>query len=268
MIEVFDYNLIKPLFEKWKYDMVIQSIEIGNTPCRMWVDCNQNPTCAMILAGIKIRVTGFPKTEECKKQVFDFFREEVLQGKIEQAKNEIIMYWFEDDWESLLVEIFKGKNIWFSSREYYLENIDNLSFEEPIECDFEIKDAVTVALGEENYEFSKQLKEEMCSESPTVEVFSKNCFGIVAVKENKIIGWCLSEYNNDLGCEIGIGVNENFRRRGIATILGKKFFQEAKKRGLQYIGWSSFKNNYGSVNTALKLGLKKVKEYKSIYSEW
>jgi predicted acetyltransferase len=261
MVEVYDYNLVKPLFKEWQHDMVLQSVEIGNTKPRIWVDCISNPTCAMLLVGIRMRIIGFPKTDECRNSVIDFFQNNVFKNSIEQIKNEIVLYWFESEWEQLLIEIFKGKNIWFSDREYYIGNIDDIVDDKESNIDFEIKDAIEVVLENKFYKNINFLKEEMGSETTGIADFVKKSFGICAIKDNIIIGWCLSEYNNPIGCEIGVGVIEEYRRKGIATILCKKLIKEAQKRHLQVIGWSSFKNNICSVKTALKIGLKKVKEY-------
>jgi len=249
--------------------MIIQSYENGKTKVRIWVDDQENPTCAMLLSDCRMRIIGFPKTDEILNKVIDFFKEKVMLGKIEKIEKYIVLFYYESEWESLLTDIFKDKTIHKSSREYYELDLRTIDVKNSYNnLDYEIKDAVELALGNKEYEFIDELREEMCSESESIIEFSKNCFGFCAIKDNKIIGYCLSEYNNENGCEIGIGVREEYQQKGIATKLAYELFQEAKAKGINTIGWGCYKKNIPSVKTAIKLGLKKVKEYNSFYIKY
>ena len=45
-------------------------------------------------------------------------------------------------------------------------------------------------------------------------------FGFCLVnKDNRIISWCISDWVTDEKTEIGVGTDENFRRRGYATLV-------------------------------------------------
>lgn len=48
--------------------------------------------------------------------------------------------------------------------------------------------------------------EEMCSESKSVKAFLEKSFGVAAFKEDALAGWCLSEYNHEDQCEVGIAI--------------------------------------------------------------
>ena len=60
----------------------------------------------------------------------------------------------------------------------------------------------------------EQLREEMCSERPSVEDFLAGSFGVCLVDEvqNALAGWCLSEYNCGARCEArGIERDQSLR---------------------------------------------------------
>lgn len=107
------------------------------------------------------------------------------------------------------------------------------------------------------------LKEEMTSERPTVEDFLAKSFGICAIHNNELAGWCLSEYNADGRCEIGIETTDEYRQRGLATALTLAFLEHAFSHGMTEVGWHCFKRNEASAKTALKAGFDKVSDYKS-----
>ena len=110
----------------------------------------------------------------------------------------------------------------------------------------------------------EQLREEMCSERPSVEDFLAGSFGVCLVDDvqNALAGWCLSEYNCGARCEVGIEVVEAYQRRGLGTLLAQALCQEAlARRGIQRVGWHCLAANTASGATARRAGLQLVKRY-------
>lgn len=110
----------------------------------------------------------------------------------------------------------------------------------------------------------EQLREEMCSERPSVEDFLARSFGVCLVDEEKgaLGGWCLSEYNCGDRCEVGIEVVEEYRRQGLGTLLARALCEEAfARRGLRRVGWHCLAANAASGATAQRAGLRLAKRY-------
>lgn len=66
----------------------------------------------------------------------------------------------------------------------------------------------------ENYD---ELYSEICSVWNSFNYFIDNGFGIVHVKDDKIISWCLSEYNGQGYCGMGIETIEEYQNQKIGT---------------------------------------------------
>ena len=147
-----------------------------------------------------------------------------------------------NDWRLLLPE------------DFLLRPVDRAMFDEPIQ---DLDD----------------LKEEMCSERSSPDDFLAKSFGVAlldAHRQNKmrvLAGWCLSEYNYADRCEVGIGTQEPYRRRGFATLMGMALIEEASLRGVTQLGWHCFTSNQASVATALKLGFRKEMDY-TAFVKW
>ena len=110
----------------------------------------------------------------------------------------------------------------------------------------------------------EQLREEMCSERPSVEDFLARSFGVCLVDEEQdtLAGWCLSEYNCDDRCEVGIEVDEAYQRHGLGTLLARALCQEAfTRRGIRRVGWHCLAANAASGATARRAGLRLAKRY-------
>jgi tetratricopeptide (TPR) repeat protein len=101
----------------------------------------------------------------------------------------------------------------------------------------------------------------MCSERETVEAFLAHSFGVCVVADGALAGWCLSEYNCGLRCEVGIETAEPYRRRGLATAMTLALVEQARTRGYTHVGWHCRSNNAPSAATAVRSGLRKVCDY-------
>jgi GNAT superfamily N-acetyltransferase len=112
-------------------------------------------------------------------------------------------------------------------------------------------------------ENKESLLEEMCSERASVADFLASSFGLALLHGNTVAGWCLSEYNLGQRCEVGIAVAEPFRRRGLATRLGRAFARQALAAGVTDIGWHCRRDNAASCATARALGFALAQEYRS-----
>ena len=115
-----------------------------------------------------------------------------------------------------------------------------------------------------NFANTDELLEEMISERPSVEDFLDKGFGICAVKGREIAGWCLSEYNNAEGCEIGIGVMKEHRHKGLASAMTSLFLKEAALRGAGKVGWDCHRQNAPSWRTAQKAGFTLSSSYPTV----
>ena len=109
-----------------------------------------------------------------------------------------------------------------------------------------------------------QLREEMCSERPSVEDFLARSFGVCLVdeKQETLAGWCLSEYNCGDRCEVGIEVAEPYQRQGLGTLLARALCYDAfARRGIRRVGWHCLAANAASGATARRAGLRLMKQY-------
>ena len=106
-----------------------------------------------------------------------------------------------------------------------------------------------------------QLREEMCSERPSVAAFLAQSFGVCAVQADALAGWCLSEYNHADACEVGIEVRPPHRGRRLATALTLALAENAARAGYGRIGWHCYAANTASVATARAAGFAVAEEY-------
>jgi RimJ/RimL family protein N-acetyltransferase len=106
-----------------------------------------------------------------------------------------------------------------------------------------------------------ELLAEMSSERPSVTEFLMKSFGTIALRDEEIIGWCLSEYNTPDRCEFGIATAAAQRRQGVATATAAAAINQASARGMLRIGWHCWADNAPSIATARALGFSLAEVY-------
>ncbi len=125
---------------------------------------------------------------------------------------------------------------------------------------FELR-TIDRALLDSEFAGKQALFEEMRVERGSPDGFLKHSFGIAAFHDNELAGWCLSEYNHDTRCAVGITTMSSFRRMGIAKSMTLGFLNLAIKQKVETVLWHCYKSNLGSARTAQYAGFHLVDEH-------
>ena len=263
-ITSYEFSKLFLLFSGWDHHMAIRAAAEGKARSRVWVDFDDSPTAAAVSFGVRLLIAGDSQNIACRDAIVDFVQNAVLQNQIERMRHFVMIFWDEPGWKEVLPDSLEGYNPILREREYYRQDMANIFNNPALPAGYELRRVDSSFLNEREWRHKSALQYEMCSERVSLEDFLEHSFGVCAVQGDEIAGWCLSEYNNSSGCEVGIELLESHQRKGIGTALTLALFSEARKRGLPYVGWSCFKDNLPSRATARKAGLSKVKDYQVI----
>lgn len=254
-----DYPKALALFRNSGHQMKLAALAEGSITASVWADAPKPSVAAVIYQNKLLVASGLP-SDELAGVLGPFLSEQVYENRMGCGANEALVTWDGGNVREALLAALKGKCPAEALREYYeLDGPENCRQAPALEG-YALRN-VDAALLKEKPGRTDVLKEEMCSERTSVQAFLRKSFGVAAVSEGKLAGWCLSEYNCALGCEVGIEVAEDHRRRGVALMMASAFAGEAQKRGVKKIGWHCFKANTASSATALSAGFKKALEY-------
>ena len=257
------HELIRPLLLGMDFHLVGRSILAKKTPAQIFVDNNEAPKALFAQAGHRYILAGDAEIDSFNRGIQKQFNEVILPQAEAEGLGGFAVYYDTPAWEKKMDAFIQGKEIIHADREYYACKELKKDWRALLPEGFQLKmvDAELLAM---NLKHLDTLKEEMTSERPSVEDFLAKSFGVCAVHENELAGWCLSEYNADSRCEIGIETISEYRQRGIATTLTLAFLEHAFSNGISEVGWHCFKRNAPSAKTALKAGFDKVCDYHSL----
>lgn len=257
------YERIRPLLLGMDFHLIGRSILAKKTPAAVFVDNTEHPTALFAQAGHRYILAGTPEIDSFNLGIQKLFTNVIYPRELAAGHEGFALYYDSPAWERKVDALLAGKKTIHANREYYACKKLKYKWQDFLPEGFQLKMVDADLLETPNLKHLETLKDEMTSERPTVEDFLSKSFGMCAIHNNELAGWCLSEYNSDGRCEIGIETTDEYRQRGLATALTLAFLEHAFSHGMTEVGWHCFKRNEASAKTALKAGFDKVCDYKS-----
>lgn len=244
-----------------RHQMAVDAVLSGAFPAPVYVDNPDHPQVAVTWTTQRLFLAGKPQDASLNVALRDVIARHYIPQAIAAGKDSFVLDYAPSGWEEQIDTILqdrfpiKDQHLFFTFKTLWRGWRDHLP------------DGYTVHEINRQIVHDPRLKgcdillEEMASERPSVDDFLEKSFGLCLIRENELVGWCLSEYNGARQCEVGILVMEPYRRRGLGTIIASAFAEHALARGITRIGWHCWTSNIPSVALAQKAGYKQVLEY-------
>jgi len=269
-LEPGDYACTRELLTPLDFHLVLQSILAGLTPATLYVDAVDQPTAVFGWSGHRFFLAGRPDNAAFNAAVRNLFVNEIYPQSLTSDTLEAFVLVYAPGWEAAIADLLHDKHPIRRMHQYYAitpADADAAAAQDwraRTPPDFQVHAADAALLAQTHLANLDLLREEMCSERPSVPDFLARSFGYCAVHAGQTLaGWCLSEYNTDDRCEVGIATLAPFQRQGLAALLGAALIDHAFSVGMRTVGWHCWADNLPSVKTALKLGLSHVCDYPS-----
>jgi RimJ/RimL family protein N-acetyltransferase len=247
--------------------LAAEAVFAGAAAGRVWVDAPDEPQVALIAVGHRLYLLGRPEaaSTEALGAWFEGYRERAL------ARGQMGFFgaYAPDDWGPVLAQTLADWELVALVRDYYARELAPVAEAPSWPAGYGLRH-VNAGLLAENWAGLGALEEEMCSERPSVADFLDRSFGLAVVHEpsRTLIGWCLSEYNHDGRCEVGIGIHEEHRRQGLGTAVARAFVTQAAARGITEIGWHCAAENVASAATARRTGFTHRTRYPACFAHF
>ena len=260
-IYVDNFPAIRSLFLSLeKAHALVQAVTVGRLPARVFVDDASSPSAGVMVYQSRILCGGAGAKSGLARVLADWFTAELIPAHLNAGNDAFLVCYSGDEWKIVLEEMFKPYKLFHEERQYYEIN-DFQPAASPALPDGYSMQVITREFLSSSVKGLEAIREEMCSERLSADDFLEHSFGLCPVHDREIAGWCMSEYNIDRRCEIGIATLEKHQQKGIATLAARHFLTEACQRGYTRVGWDCWKSNIASGATARKAGLRLVEEY-------
>ena len=265
LLEPGTYASVHPLFEKMTFHLAVVTVLAEMLPGRIYVDHPANPGTAILIPANQHRVyvSGEPSDHLLADVIHQLFKESLAE-----SYGCVAYYDPSYAWKPTLERVLEKQETISSWRQFYRLREPSSSFAGSLPERITIDRIDESMLGDSVLVNRDLLREEIHSESPSLEYFFRRNFGFCARDVHQLVAWCLAEYHYQGRYELGIETIEAYQRRGIATHLASAVIRHAFALGATEIGWHCWAANTPSVATALKLGFEKVLDYPVCYGQY
>ncbi len=267
LLEPTDYKKARPFLPALDEHLAARAIIEGLTPGQVYVDDPAAPRSALIRRGRRFHLAGSAQNAAFNRALQELFDTEIYPQALAQGERVLVLYYASPDWESALDVILTGKNPMRDMRHLYRLQAPTQDWRAALPSGFTMRAVDRALLDETGLKYHDELIQEVQSEAPSVDYFLRHHFGRCLAGEGAVVSWCLSEYNCDQRCEVGIETVEPYQRRGLATLTASAFVEHALAQGITEIGWHCWASNAASIATALKVGFERAKAY-PVYFAW
>jgi RimJ/RimL family protein N-acetyltransferase len=250
------HSAVEALFDSMRHHLALRALLAGVVPGRVYVDRPERPVAALAWSQQRLYAAGTP--------ALGGLRATLERSVGPEARDKGVRYlgvYAAPTAEQPVAEAMAGRIRRAATRVYLeLAGPPPVDWREVLPAGYEVR-LVNQALLDAGLEQTDRLREEMCSERPSVAAFLAQSFGVCAVHRGTVAGWCLSEYNHDRACEVGIEVLPPHRGRRLGTALTLALVSRAGDEGIHRIGWHCYVDNAASVRTAQAAGFQAVQQY-------
>ena len=219
----------------------------GAVKGEVWVDQPESPTSVYLIT---------PEGQYLAGEAHNPAFVQALAQKLQKETWVNFMY-DSEKWETAFPILLAGKYARRQKRLYYrLEALQLKDWRDRLPPDFQMRRVDADFLRQrhlKNFQEVEMRLDDWFGE----QNFLTQGFGFCVLHEDIIATRCISDCVSGGICEIGIGTDPTYRRRGLAALTVAATVEYCLQRGLKQVGWHCLENNIGSWKTAEKVGFQR-----------
>jgi RimJ/RimL family protein N-acetyltransferase len=256
-----EFDRARGLLAPLDYNLSLPCLTAGKTPGRIFVDDPAEPKSVFVSLKFHLFAAGDAENEPFKQAVRQLITETIIPEAVQDGRDAFIVHVESGAWEKALDTLLEGMYPLTRMRQYYACTQLKEDWRTLLPEGFALLPVDTALTVQAQLENLDELLEEMCSERPTVEDFLAQSFGFCVRHADALVSWCLSEYNTDGRCEVGIATVGEYQRRGLGTVTALALVEHALQNGYHEVGWHCWSQNVPSGALALRSGFAHVRDY-------
>lgn len=262
-----EYPRAQHLLEHLELHQAVRALLVGDSPGVIMVDDGNNPGSLFAETMNRFFLTGYTRNERFNQQLVNLIENTYYQQAPEIGADGFSLFYSPIEWSDVIqATILQGKFPIEDLRNYYRCRKLKNDWRSVLPDGYTIHQVDQHLLANQSLANREQLIEEIHSECSSVAEFLSDRFGYCVIWQDQLVTWCLSEYNSQGVCEVGIATIPDHQRKGLAKAACLALIEFALGNGYKEVGWHCYSHNDASNATALAVGFEKVCQYPSFWA--
>lgn len=268
-LESNQFSRSQPLLSSLCHYLPAAAVLAGDVAGRIFADDAEAPQTAVCWVSHRIYLAG--RADSSAQTAVHQLFQTIILPELQADGHELYSLYTTSDWQEAAAVALPFAPPLARTRRLYQLDARGCDWTVTAPSDFNLRPVDAALLADKSIRNLEYVTEEMVSERPSIDAFLAHSRGVCLQHGDKIIGWCMSEYNSGNRCEIGIAVAAEYRRRGLATLLARALIGVVAAQGVTDIGWLCWADNAPSVRLAESLGFRLSDEretFMGFLDEW
>jgi GNAT superfamily N-acetyltransferase len=260
-----DFQKIGHLLNGVSHYIVLAKLLDGKTPGRIWVNCLDEPTTALVWDRLNafFYLAGNSSDPELNHEMHSLIVDTIFPTLIELQYRHFFLQVTPQKWEAQL-EVILGnlapeKNFITC---YILKptRVKTVLNDLVLPAGYELRKIPNVV--QSNTQLKNMTEVVSCIQAcwKSVEQYLNNGgIGYCLLEDKVVTSWCSTDYIVGNQCELYVETFKGYRRKGFGLLAASACVKECIARGYA-VFWHCFRDNLGSVRIAEKLGFEKEAE--------
>ena len=253
MIELKSENYLNvlPLLKNIKQAVLPYAVCEGYNPGRIFVDDEQDPQTTMIWTPVGYYFLVLGQGQKLD-EVSNLLAETFIPASKAIGETGFILIAEFDNWKEKTSALLNNREVIEIFRhpfKFHKEHF-NANWREKIPAGFDLK-RVDESLAEQAH---------ILGSWKSLDDFMSHGIGYALMNGDKLASVCSSVFVSSTRVEIDVHTEEEYRRRGFASITASALIEECLRQGKQP-NWECFWENEESTALALKLGFEQLADY-------
>jgi hypothetical protein len=261
------FTKIKPLIGDFSHYLILTTLLVGRTPGKICVNHPEAPTTALVWDRLNTLFflmgdsSDNSLNQELNSLIMDTIFPEIIELKYRQF---YLQFTPHPAWEEQIGMILK-RSI------YDQQSIYSYTFD-PHQSDFTANWEPRLPAGYKIARITGELLNNTDIKNPepivdgiracwrsTDQYLHHDGIGYCVLENDRITSWCSTDYMIDNGCELYVETFEDYKQKGLETLVALACVQECIAKGL-IVHWHCFNYAIGSAKIAEKMNFAKTAE--------
>ena len=260
-LERGEYALAENLVQDLEFHLALCALINGDSPGEIYLDDKDSPGSLFAMTMGRGYLAGESSNQDFNRALERVLVTEIYPHGIDRGEQGFALFYSPGAWgQALPGEILE--DIYPRYENDYLRCCElSGDWKQVLPAGYDLVEVDQALVENEQLEQHADLIEEIHSECSSTADFLEKRFGFCVLQGDRIITWCLSEYNSGGRCEVGIATHPDHRRKGLAKAASLALVEKAFALGYHEVGWHCYAGNEGSIATALSAGFEKAVRY-------